>query len=78
MQKQLSLFYRPFPTKPTSVAYFEGLSDVLQQKNTLKMQNFAFNNPFGLFSWLFDCCFLPKLLKNVLIAMTLAVAGVKK
>jgi TPP-dependent trihydroxycyclohexane-1,2-dione (THcHDO) dehydratase len=60
------------------VPYFEGLSDVLQQKNTPKMQNFALNKPFERISRLFDRRFLPKLLKNALIAMTLAVAGVKK
>jgi hypothetical protein len=53
------------------VGYFEGLSDVLQQKNMLKMQNFALIRPFAPLLWLFDCRFLPKPLWNAFIAMIL-------
>jgi hypothetical protein len=77
-KKLLFFLYRPFPTKPTFPAYFAGLSDVLQQKNMLKMQNFASNRPLRLFLWLFDPRFMPKQLKNAFIILALALSGVKK
>jgi hypothetical protein len=42
------------------------------------MQNFMLNRPSGTFLRLFDPPFLPKLVRNALIAMTLVVLGVRK
>jgi hypothetical protein len=41
------------------------------------MQNFALIKPFGLLLWLFDPCFLPKLLKNAFTAGVLSLLGAK-
>lgn len=54
------------------------LSDVLQQKNTSKMQNFALIKPFRLILQLFDPPFLPKLLRERVLGYRFGFIGNRK